>query len=172
MTIRPPWMVDCLNCRTGRTWRGWRTGCTSTRLECGTWSSWLGWASTMTGCRWKRRCSSRRCYRLPESARWPPGGVSVRGSRVGSSVFRVATKVPVFIKKIPSIVLMFSLFVLRFLNSKDVLHSHSVGTCSSVWNTKESGGVKPPIHQSDPLKDSKFKRVWCLFTNVQKVKVI
>lgn len=48
--------------RLGQTWRGWRTGCSSTWPECEISSSWLDWASTTTGYWWQRHSSSRLLY--------------------------------------------------------------------------------------------------------------
>lgn len=59
-----PFILFACVFRAARTWRGWRIGCSFTRRESETSSSWADSASTTTGYRWRRRYSSRRCYRL------------------------------------------------------------------------------------------------------------
>lgn len=50
--------------RMGQTWRGWKTGWSSTPLECETSSSLPDSASTTTGYQWKRHCGWRHFYTL------------------------------------------------------------------------------------------------------------
>lgn len=68
--------------RMGRTWRGWRSGCSFTQGESETSSCWPDSASTTTGYQWRRRYSSRRIYSLLKET-LPNDVLMSKGSHIG-----------------------------------------------------------------------------------------